>query len=362
MAITLSLAFVLGLGGHMGAIKGTMVRWMDDVLTSDFYVRASASFSRPDFRFPASLRGELLRLPGVRAVESYRRATVEIRGEPVVLATIEMGPLMDRTKRDFVEGDEPSVRRGLTREGKCAVSDNFARRFGLGQGDPVTLETPDGIARIPIAGVFRDYTSDRGTIFLDRTTFLALWKDDRVDIYDVNLLAGADPDHVREEIRKCLGSRFPALITARREFIGEISKAIDAFFALVRITLLLALVVACLGIATALVISVAERTREIGILKALGAVGPQLRRSVVLEALALAWTGLLLAVPTGNFLALFMEKVAVEIYSGWKMPHIYPWAMLGQTLLALPLVSALSAWVPARQAARVKVTEAITYE
>jgi putative ABC transport system permease protein len=362
MATTLSLAFVLGIGGYMGATKASMLRWMDDVLTSDIYVRASANFSRPDYRFPAELREELLRIPGVRAVESFRNARPEFRGEQIVLSTIEMGPVMDRTRREFVQGDEESMRRGITKERRCAVSDNFARRFHMAVGDVVELPAPDGLVRFPIAAVTRDFSNDRGTVYIDRSTFLAHWKDDRVDIYDVNLAPGADAGRVREEIRRRLGGRFPALISTRREFTAEITKAVDSFFTLIRITLLLALFVACLGIASSLVISVVERNRELGILKALGALDGQLRRSILLEGVVLALTGLLLAVPVGNLLALFNEKIVADLYTGWKMPHVYPWAFLGMILVVLPFVAAVSSWVPARLAARVDVSSAITYE
>lgn len=362
MAMTLSLAFVLGLGGYMNSTKATIVRWMDDVLTSELYVRASASFARPDYRFPGSLRDELLGIQGVRAVESYRAARIGFRGDTILLASIEIGPLLDRTRHEFLQGDEETMRRGLTREGKCAVSDNFFRRFGLGMGDVLDLPAPGGLVRLSIAAVFRDFSSDRGTVFIDRSLFLSLWKDDRVDIYDVNLFPQADPGGVRDAIRAHLEGRMPALLSTRREFAGEIGKAIDAFYSLVQITVLLALAVAFLGIVTSLLISVAERTREIGILKALGALAPQLRRSVTLEALTLAFTGLALAIPAGLLLSLFMETTLAEVYAGWRMPHRYPWPLLSGLILALPAVSALAGWVPARQAARVKVTEAITYE
>jgi len=125
---------------------------------------------------------------------------------------------------------------------------------------------------------------------------------------------------------------------------------------------ILALGVAFLGIVTSLLISVAERTREIGILKALGAIPSQIARSIVLEALVLALVGLLLALPAGNLFATFMEGPVARAFTGWSMPHRYPWDVLSQLLVALPLVSALAAWLPARQAARVKVTEAIEYE
>ena len=361
-AMALSLTFVLGFGGYMGSTKVTMVRWMDDALTCDLFVRASANFSRPDFLFPGGLREELLKTPGVRTVESYRGVRPLYQGEQILVASIEVGPMMDRTKFEYIQGNAESMRRGLTREGMCTVSENFSRRYKLGVGHQVELVTPSGVVRIPIAAVLRDYSSDKGTVFLDRARFLSLWKDDRVDIFDVSVVHGADVGQVRDAIRAKLAGKFPALVSTRQEFTAEIGKAIDAFYALTRITVFLALLVAFLGIVTSLLISVAERTREVGILKALGALRSQIARSIVLEALALALTGLLLAIPAGNLFAAFMEGSIAEFFTGWQMPHHYPWDILAQLLIALPLVSAFAAWIPARQAGRLKITKAIEYE
>lgn len=362
LAMTLSLGFVLGLSGYMGSTRASMERWMRDILTSDLYVRASASLRRPDYRFPADVRRELLEIPGVKGVESYRAAQPEFRGELVNLASIEILPMMARTRHEFLEGDERSMREGLTREGKCAVSDNFSRRYHVRVGDLIEVPTPSGLAGFPVAAVFRDFTSDRGSIFVDRATFVSFWKDDRVDTYDISLSPGADAGAVRDAVRSRLAGRMPALVSTRREFVAEIGKAIDGFYALVRITVFLALAVAFLGIVTSLLISVAERTREIGILKALGALGPQIARSVTAEALAAAMTGLVVSLPLGELMARFMEGPVAEVFAGWRMPHLYPWGLLGRLLVALPVVSALAAWIPARQAARVKVVDAIEYE
>jgi putative ABC transport system permease protein len=107
---------------------------------------------------------------------------------------------------------------------------------------------------------------------------------------------------------------------------------------------------------------VAERTRELGILKAVGALPGQLARSIVLEALLLALVGLVLALPAGNLFAVFMERPLAELFTGWVMPHFYPWEILAQLMVALPLISALAAWIPARQAGRMKIVDAIEYE
>lgn len=362
MAMTFSLTFVLGFGGYMGSTKATMTRWMDDALTCDLFVRASANFSRPDFLFPGALRDELLQVPGVRTVESYRGVHPLFRGQPILVGSIEVGPTMDRTKFEYLQGNPEGMRRGVTREGMCTVSENFSRKYNLGVGQQVELVTPSGVVRLPIAAVLRDYSSDQGMVLMDRTQFLRLWKDDRVDIFDVSINRDADAGQVRNAIRARLAGKYPALVSTRKEFTAEINKAIDAFYALTRVTVFLALLVAFLGIVTSLLISVAERTREIGILKALGALRSQIARSIVLEALALALVGLILAIPAGNLFAAFMEGAIAEFFTGWRMPHHYPWEILGQLLVALPLVSAFAAWIPARQAGRMKITEAIEYE
>jgi len=361
-AMVVSLAFVLGVAGYMASTKAVFSRWMDEILTSDLYVRASANLVRPDFRFPGNLRQELLKVPGVRAVESYRGVRLRYRGDTVLLVTIEMGPTMDRTRREYLQGDEAGSRRGLLQERGVIVSDNFWRRFGLGVGDAVELPTPSGIARFPIGGVVRDFSSDRGVIFLDRAVYLDLWKDDRVDTYDVNLHKGVDAAVARDAVRRVLAGRYPALVSTRKEFNQEINKLVDAFYVLTQITTALAVVVAFLGIVTSLLISVVERSREIGILKSLGALSGQIRRSVVTEALCLAVVGFLLAIPAGSLLGRFMETTVAEVFAGWQMPHRFAGEILLQLAVVLPVVSAVAAWLPARQAAAVRVTEALEYE
>lgn len=362
MATTLSLAFVLGLGGHMGAVKASTVDWMEDMLTSDLYVRASTNWARADFRYPPELKSELANLPGVRAVESFRNARVEYGGVPVSLASIEFEGMLARTRVRLMQGSMEDLSRGVAKEGKCSVSDNFASLFKVKRGDVLKLPAPGGLAEIEVAAVVRDLSNDRGTIYLDRSTYLKYWKDERVDVFDVNLKKGADAAAVREAIHKLVAGRYPALVSTRAEFVAEINKAVDSFFALIKITVFLALLIACLGIASSLMISVAERNREIGILKALGALNGQIGKAVALEGVLLSGVGFLIALPAGNLMALFMEKVVANLYSGWTMEHVYPFALTFTVALALPFVAVVAAWLPARQAAGVEASRAITYE
>lgn len=361
-AITLSLAFVIGTAGYIGSTRTTLLRWMDDIVTSDLFVRGSNTLYRPDYRFSPELKSDLLAVPGVRAVECYRSQRLPFRGEDILLMTIEIEGLLHRVHPTFVEGDPESMRRGLVELGQCVVSENFANRFGLGVGDTVELPAPGDTVSLRISGVIKDYTSDRGSVIIDRSVFVSRWKDDRVDIFDVNLLPGVDAHTARNEIRKKLAGKTPALVSTRKEFSEEIGRAVDAFYGLVRMSVMMALVVAFMGIVTSLIVSVVERTREIGILKALGALGPQIRRSVAYEGLVAAHAGLILALPFGALIAHFLGSTVARAYAGWTMPTHFPLDILLELAIALPVVSWLAAWLPARQAAATKVTEAIGYE
>ncbi|MBK9372710.1 MAG: hypothetical protein IPN03_02975 [Holophagales bacterium] len=75
------------------------------------------------------MKDDLLAVPGVRSVESYRAPRLDYRGETIVLASIEMEAMLDRTRHDWVEGSEEIARREVGRGASCTVSDNFARKF-----------------------------------------------------------------------------------------------------------------------------------------------------------------------------------------------------------------------------------------
>lgn len=362
VAMTLSLAFVIGMGGYLSSVKHTLSRWMDQTLTSDLYVRSSPNLTHHDYRFDPAVKDELLGLPGVERVESFRGMRVPYRGAEIMVMSIDIDPLLDRSVFDFTAGDTETMREGLARQRKVAISDNLSRLHGLGVGDDLVLDTPTGTARLPVAVVVNDFSSDQGSLYLDRALFVEIFADDRVDTFDITIGEGVDPHTVRDAVRKQIGGRMPALISTRREFTAEIGKAIDAFHALTQVTVLLALVVAFLGIVTSLLITVAERQREIGILKALGALGSQIRTSVVFEALAVALVALAIAIPIGALDKRFMETTVAEVFTGWSMPSTWKLTVLFQLLVALPIVSAIAAWVPARAAAETKVTEAIEYE
>ncbi len=360
--ITLSLAFALGLGGYLRSVESAFSSWVEDVMTADLYVRAAAGFAPSAGRLPWDLADRLRGVPGVRSVDGFRNDRLLRDGDEITLVAFDAKGMLERTHQELTGGTPETVRRGLVEEGGCVISDNLSRRLGLQVGDTLTVEAPAGQVRLPIAGVVTSFLSEHGTIMLDRSVFVRHWNDDRVDMFHVSVEPGADIANVRNEIRSRLAGRYPALISTRTEVRGELQRALAGFYTLTRLTIVVALAVAFVGVAAALFVSVVDRTREIGILMALGAMGWQIRSSVVLEALVVSGASLVLALPVGGLLARFLTTTVAEAYAGYRLEAAYPIALLAQLLVMLPIVAALASWLPARHAAAIHPPEAIAYE
>ena len=360
--LSVSLAFVLGTAGYLRAIRVAVERWVGNVVTADLVVRASTGLGPTAVRLSASTGDVIARVAGVASVVSYRNERIRYGGRDVALVVVDGKSLGDRSGHEVVAGDPAAFTTALPERGACVISDNFVRRFGVGVGDTLTLDTPSGPLSFPIAAVIVNFISDRGTILIDRSVFVDRWKTDQVDAFHVAIAPGAESARVRSDLRAALASAGPALISTRAEFVAEVRDALDAFQVLITAVVTMALVIALMGVMTSLWVSAVERTRDIGILKALGAGHRQIGGAVVWEALGLVAGSLVLGLPLGSLLSWFLRASVSEHYAGFRFPAAYPVDTLVVVLVALPIVAVLGASLPARWAAGLKVAEAISYE
>ena len=117
-----------------------------------------------------------------------------------------------------------------------------------------------------------------------------------------------------------------------------------------------------LGIVNALIISTAERKRELGVLRALGGLRGQVRKLILLEALAIALIGLVAGVIAGAFNTYFLVRTAASMIGGFTIPFAFPWSLILISLPIVLLIALVAAWWPARRTMNLRVVEAIGYE
>jgi putative ABC transport system permease protein len=259
-------------------------------------------------------------------------------------------------------GDRQTIERLMPQGKGVIVSTNFAVRWSLKVGDNVHLDTPTGPLDLPILGTVEDYRSDKGTIFMDRAVFKHFWSDDAVDFIDVELMKGQDPAKVKAEVQQVTNGTEHALVYTKAEFKGWIDTLVDKFFMLNYMQLVVAVFIAVVGIANTLVISVAERHREFGVIRSIGGYRAQIRKMVLLEALSIAIVGVAVGSIAALFNIEFLSRTVSTVLAGYDVPFYYPWKLIIETLPAVVAVSLLAGWIPARHAMQASVIEAIGYE
>ena len=134
-ALSLSIALAIGTGGVARSSHQTIENWAIDTLNPDLFVSTSETIVGNDFRFPASLQGELERVQGVDEVEAVRRPRISFNGQPAMLLVTEFEKLGKRVHRTAVAGDAASMDRLVGEEKSFMISESLAnlQNIRLGQ-------------------------------------------------------------------------------------------------------------------------------------------------------------------------------------------------------------------------------------
>jgi putative ABC transport system permease protein len=358
-ALMVGLMFVFATAAYIQSIRHVMDRWMNQMINSDLIVTTSTTLRTSTYHFSEDLSRQIAQIPGVKRAENVRFTSIAFRGNTAALVAIGMEDFLTRASGAIEDADRKTVSAKLTSGQGVLTSRNFDVRWGVGVGDRLELNTPTGPLDLPIVGTVDDYRSEKGTIFMDRALYKARWKDDAVDFVDVDIVPGTDPAAVKQGIEGLTAGNMQAFVYTNLEFKRWVRGLVDQFFSLQYMQLVVAVLVAMIGIVNTLIISVSERRREIGIVRAIGALRAQVRKMVLLEAVAISVIGVIIGTIAGVLDTLFMTHTQSIIAEGFTVPFSFPWSLI---LVTLPIVvaAALAAgWWPARRAVRMQVIEAI---
>jgi len=361
-ALMLSLAVVVAFGGMAGASYSSIIDWMNTALNPDLFVIPSQDLTIRTLRFPAEMAQELAALPGVGRVQRVRNARIMFRGTPIMVVATEIASLSETVRRPPIEGDADAMYR-LTAAGQgVMVSENLAQLQTLKLGETLEIPAPEGVVRLPIVGILVDYSDQQGTVLIDRTVFERYWRDDSVNAFRVYLAAGADVPEVKRRILERYAGERQVFVLTNTELKAYILRITDQWFALTSVQIAVAVLVAILGIVNTLTVSITDRRREIGVLKAVGALRGQIRRTIWMEALSVATLGLVLGFALGAVNLYYILQIVQHDIAGMRLDYIFPVSVtlaLIPTMLASSFIAAI--W-PAESAVRGSLVEALEYE
>jgi putative ABC transport system permease protein len=213
-----------------------------------------------------------------------------------------------------------------------------------------------------VVGVIRDYSNQLGAIFLDRAAYIRYFQDDTANIIRIYVKPGVSSEDVRRQINESVGNHRRLFILLNSEIKDYIMKVADAWLGMTYIQVVVAMVVALLGIVNTLTVSISDRRRELGVMRAVGGLRAQIRGTVWLEAVSIGVIGLVLGIAVGTIFLYYELQALAHGFSGMPLDYEFPFAIAGMLVPVILGAALISAILPAETAVRSSLVEALEYE
>lgn len=345
-ALMIGLALVTTFSIIGASAKASVDAAIGHTMQADYIV--STAVAQP---FTPEVAKQLAAVDGVASVTRTRFGTARFEGTESVFVAYDPATVKASLDAEFVSGGFHGLRgRGLL------VDEAVAQEHGWQLGDPVTFLTPAGEHhRLTVGGTF-ERNNALGTYLVSLLTYDATGGVPMDRYVYVNLAADADQAAVEGALEQVV-AQFPIVdLKDAAAFEDEQRAQVDQMLLLINALLVLSVLIAVLGVVNTLVLSVLERTRELGLLRAVGMTRRQMRRMVRVESVVISLYGAVLGVALGTVfgvgLTRSLDSQGIEniVIPGWQLAAF---VVLGA------LIGVAAAVFPARRASRLRVLDAI---
>lgn len=372
-ATMIGLAIVVGVGGMLFSLVGTAMDMFDRSLGSDYLLLPpSVAIWKGDVGASQTLKGKLSSIPGVAAVNSLRYAQSSVQS-PVLkagtgdtaISVMGIDPVQypKVSGMDFVSGNAQDAFNALAaNERNVIINGILATPLGLKVGDAIPLATPTGPQNYRIVAIGSDILSMKiNTAYISQANMKLDFNKSEDILYQVNLAKGADAATAEQWLNQIVADYPQFRLVAGRayaaEFMTQYQSIMYGFYVLLAVLAFPSLI----AILNTLAIGVIERTREIGMLRAIGATRNQVAKTIVAEALLLAALGTAFGILAGLYLS-YVFVAGLNAAGYMKMAYAFPLAGVLAALAVGLLFGVLAALMPARQASRMEIIKALRYE
>jgi putative ABC transport system permease protein len=362
-ALSTAIAMMTAVGIMVGSFRETVSVWMGDQLPADLYLRPAGSAAAD--RHPTislGLAEEIEKLPGVAAVEKLRAYEIRYQDMPATLASANLNVQQAHKDSDFFSGrPREQVLSELRDSNVVVVSEPFTYKHGVKTGDFITLSLGDKQASFRVADVYYDYSSERGSILMDRKTLLRYLPDPAPSNLAIYISNDANLETLRREIEQAAAGH-RVLLFSNRDIRTEAIRIFDRTFAITYALEAVAVIVAVMGIAGALLALVIDRRRELGLLRFLGGARSQIRKLILVEAGLLGLLANLAGLALGFALSLVLIYVINKQSFGWTIRFHWPVEILFAALTVVYAATVLAGLYPAQVAVRLNPLEVVHEE
>jgi putative ABC transport system permease protein len=348
-ALMIGLALVATMSVLGSSANASIDKMVRENLAADYVI--SNAIGVP---FSPGIAEQASQVDGVEKVASYRQTPVDVDDQELWGGATQPEAFTDMIEATVLDGSLDDLR-GQT----VALDSGTAEDLGVTVGDSIDLEFPGSDQTVTVVATYDDDAEAMGQYVVPISVFDAA-QIRAADSYVYILLDdGASAAQVRADLEEIVEDVPTVSLKDQSEFADEFKESVNQLLFLIYALLGLAIVIAVLGIINTLALSVIERTREVGLLRAVGMSRRQLRRMVRLESIAIAVLGAVLGVVMGVVFGVFLQRAVAD--QGLEVLSV-PYLTLGIFVLIAAVVGVLAALLPARRAARLDVLRAITTE
>ncbi|PYT27908.1 MAG: hypothetical protein DMG57_16720 [Acidobacteria bacterium] len=362
-ALATAVAMMASVGIMVGSFRETVALWLDTQLRADLYIRPAGPAGASEHpALPLELLPLVASIDGVEAVDAFHAFEFDYQGQRATLGGGNAGIVRRYGRLRFLPGeDRDAILRSLPDNDRVIVSEPFANKHAIRAGDELTLSLGDQLVKVKVAGIYYDYSSERGFVIFDRSTLLRYLPGQPATNLAVYLKKGSYAARVQHAVEQ-QAARYHGLVAPNRLLRQNAIMIFDRTFAITWALEGVAIAVAMLGAANSLLAMVLDRRREFGLLRYLGAHPRQIRRMILLEAGFLGLTADIIGLALGLVLSLLLIYVVNKQSFGWTIQFHLPALLLSGALALVWLATVLAGLYPARVAARLNPIDVIHEE
>jgi len=353
-ALMIGIALVSFIATLTNGMKASNREAIEEQIAADYVVTSQDGYTP----FVAAAGDAIAASPAAEVVTSVRSDAGVVDDVTTEVGGIEPDTIADAYVFDWQEGDE-SVLATLGMK-NAVVTSNYADDHDVALGDVLTLRsTADKAAQITVVGTFEPppFYPLIESVNVSTQLFDSLYDRPRNRWTWANV-PGDPNDENRAQLEAAIAGFPDTQLETREEWIQREDADFNEFISFLYVMLTLAVFVSVFGMINTLVLSVYERTREIGMLRAIGMTRRQVRRMIRQESIITALIGAAIGLPLGIFLAALVNRALSE----FDVSFAIPWVQLVILTIVAIVIGILAAIMPARRAARLDPLQAIAYE
>jgi putative ABC transport system permease protein len=353
-ALMIGIALVTFVAVLANGMKASNRGAIEDQVTADYVVTAQDGFTP----FVAAAGDEVSGSPDAETVSNVRADLGKVRDSSTYVTGIDPSTILQTYTFDWKEGDDSLIRNLGPND--AIVDAKFAEDNDIAVGDTISILTPSGVMlEQRVRGLYEPppFYPLLGGVSVTTETFDSYYDRPRNQFTFVNV-PGDPTDATSQSLEAAVASFPDAKVQTREAWIDQQDEEFNQFLLMLYILLVLVVIVSIFGMINTLVLSVFERTRELGMLRAVGMTRRQARRMVRHESIITALIGAALGLPLGIFLAALVTQALQEFDVRFEIP----WGQLVAFAIVAVIVGMIAAIMPARRAAKLNVLRALQYE